>query len=128
MPRLAHNNLPPLKLDGMTIGQRIRTARQASGYTQAQLAEKIGIAQTLVSDYERGKINPAAEMLIRFAKALDTTTDQLLGLGKPDKRGKTHGNTRLVQRLKKLESLPKKQQMSVIEHIDALIAANCGKA
>ena len=40
------------------------------GYTQVELAERIGIIQALVSDYERDKLRLNAEMLVRFAQAL----------------------------------------------------------
>jgi transcriptional regulator with XRE-family HTH domain len=75
-------NLPPLKeMDSNeTIGKRIARLRNEKGYTQLQLAEKIGIVRILISDYERGKIRLYDEMLARFAVALEVTTDELLGL------------------------------------------------
>ena len=37
---------------------------------------KIGIIQALISDYERDKLRLHAEMVLRFALALDVTTDE----------------------------------------------------
>lgn len=39
-------------------GIRIREARQAAGYTQASLAEAIGVDQANVSRWERGAATP----------------------------------------------------------------------
>ena len=45
---------------------------------QIELAEKTGMVQTLVSDYERGKLRLNADMILRFATALEISTDALL--------------------------------------------------
>ena len=41
------------------------------------MAERIGITQILLSDYERGKLRLNADMIVRFANALDVTDDLL---------------------------------------------------
>lgn len=38
----------------MSIGQRVREARKAAGLTQQQLAEKVGIKQSTLSELENG--------------------------------------------------------------------------
>lgn len=40
---------------GMNFGQRLRAARKFAGLTQAQLGGIVGIDQTTISDFERGK-------------------------------------------------------------------------
>jgi transcriptional regulator with XRE-family HTH domain len=52
---------------GEPLNQRIARLRKERGYTQTELAERIGIIQALVSDYECGKLRLSAEMAIRFA-------------------------------------------------------------
>jgi transcriptional regulator with XRE-family HTH domain len=37
------------------LGKRLRGAREAKGLSQAKLAEKLGVAQSVVSNYEIGK-------------------------------------------------------------------------
>jgi transcriptional regulator with XRE-family HTH domain len=61
-------------------GERIHDRRRLLGLSQEELSEKAGIDQKQVSNYERGKGNPTAESLLGLAKALDTSTDWLLGL------------------------------------------------
>ncbi len=54
----------------MPIGERIRTARKGAGLTQAELAEKAGVAAITVHQYESGKRQPRIEHLVSIAAAL----------------------------------------------------------
>ena len=62
----------------MTIGEAIKKARNKAGLTQKQLANKLGVSFTLVSQYERGTRNPKPETLDRIATALGMTLETLL--------------------------------------------------
>lgn len=42
-----------------TIGQRIRSRRKVLGMSQVDLAEKVGVHQTTVSEWERGLTCPS---------------------------------------------------------------------
>jgi transcriptional regulator with XRE-family HTH domain len=53
-----------LELGEETTGQRIARIRKERGYTQNELAERIGTIQALVSDYERDKLRLNAEMAV----------------------------------------------------------------
>jgi transcriptional regulator with XRE-family HTH domain len=68
-----------LELGDESVGERIPRVRKERGYTQNELAERIGTIQALVSDYERYKLRLNAEMAVRFAIALEVSTDELLG-------------------------------------------------
>src|SRR3990172_10946493 len=94
MPRRSRLKMPPLDLGKETIGQRIARLRKERGYTQTELAEKTGIPQTLITDYERDKLRLHAEMVIRFAQALEVTTDEILGI----KTSKRNGDGKLSLR------------------------------
>jgi len=48
--------------------------------TQEELAELIGTNQRQISKYENGYNDPTADVLAGLARALDTTSDWLLGL------------------------------------------------
>jgi len=52
------------------VGQRVRQLRTASGFTQAQLAERAGMATQAVSRIERGERSPTLETLDKLAAAL----------------------------------------------------------
>lgn len=52
------------------IIQAIIDAREASGLTQAQLAEKTGIGQADISKLENGNANPSLRTLQRLARGM----------------------------------------------------------
>ena len=62
------------------LGQRIYEARQSFGWTQVQLAQKLGVTKQTVSNWENENIQPSIEMLVRLAKLFRVSTDYLLGL------------------------------------------------
>jgi transcriptional regulator with XRE-family HTH domain len=120
MPRVSRLELPPLNLGKETIGQRIARLRKERGYTQAELAEKTGIIQALISDYERDKLRLHSEMVVRFAQALEVSTDELLGLSSKRKNG-DKVSLRLLRRTKKIEELPPSQQKTLLKTIDTFL-------
>lgn len=65
-------------MDAKKIGKRIRLARVEQDMTQAQLAERIKIKQTIISRYEAGLLLPTLEGFYRLAKALKKTYDYFL--------------------------------------------------
>lgn len=128
MPRKSKLKLPVLELGEETTGQRIARIRKERGYTQNELAERIGTIQALVSDYERDKLRLNAEMAVRFAMAFEVSTDELLGLqsGNEKKQTKSNGrkaSRRVLRRLEKIESLPTHQQTVLLKTIDTFIKA-----
>jgi len=52
----------------MIFGERIRQAREICGFTQTELAKRIGVKQAAVAQYERGQIMPSDEALRTLAK------------------------------------------------------------
>ena len=120
MPRKSKYKLPPLNLGKETLGQRMARLRKGEAYTQAELAEKIGIDQHLISDYELDKIRPYPEMIIRFAKALKVTTDELLGV-KPLKNNGDKLDRKILHRMKKIENLPFSQQKFLLRTLDSVL-------
>lgn len=77
--------------------------------------------QALISDYERGKLRPYADVVVRFAQALEVSTDELLGLAAPPKERTELPNSRLRRRLQKIDALPKRDQDALIRTIDAFL-------
>lgn len=122
MPRRSRIRLPALDLGDETLGQRIARLRKERGFTQVELAKRIGIIQTLVSDYERDRLRPHAEMVVRFAISLDVTTDELLGRAPPTRQAQTIKNRRFLRRLQLIDKLPARDQEALLRTIDAFLA------
>jgi len=112
---------PEEKASDVALGERLARLRKDRGFTQVELAEKLGIIQTIVSDYERGRLRPHHDMIVRMAKVLDVSTDELLGVVPPAKRPGAQRNLRFVRRLQMIEKLPRRDQDALLRTIDAFL-------
>jgi ribosome-binding protein aMBF1 (putative translation factor) len=59
------------------IGNLLSGARLKASLSQAQLAEKLGVRQNMISDYERGKRRLSQSMAKRIAKILHIKVDRI---------------------------------------------------
>ena len=62
------------------LGARIQELRGALGWSQVELAKRLGVAKQTVSNWENENIQPSIEMLVRLSKLFGVATDYLLGL------------------------------------------------
>lgn len=62
------------------FGNTLKTLRKQKDFTQAQLAEKLGLTKSVISAYENGLRMPSYDILISIANIFKVTTDFLLGL------------------------------------------------
>lgn len=60
-------------------GQRVRRLREQRGWSQLQLAEMVGLNNSVLSRIESGKRLIDEDLLCKFADVFDTTVDRLLG-------------------------------------------------
>jgi len=121
MPRRSRLELPPILEGGETIGRRLARIRKEQGYTQVELAQKVGIIQALVSDYERDKLRLNAEMLARVARALNVSADEILGIGSTPRQATKNPSLKILRRLNRIASLPPAKQKAFLQTIDALL-------
>ena len=61
------------------LNENIRKLRKSKGFSQEELAVKLGVVRQTVSKWEKGLSVPDSEMLIKLAEELDTTVNNLLG-------------------------------------------------
>jgi len=120
MPRVSTLKLPPINGGHRSIGSRLSQIRKEKGYTQIELAKKTGLTQALISSYERGRLRLSAETVIRFAKALGVSTDDILGFTKGS-NDTERVSLRLIRRLGRIESLPTSKQKTILKAIDFMI-------
>lgn len=79
---------------------RLKELRKKKKLTQSELGEKVGVKQNTFTNWENGKREPSLENIIKLAKILDTTTDDLLGAINVDTKG--GGMATFTERLKAL--------------------------
>lgn len=120
MPRVSKLALPPIDWGKETIGQRVARFRKERGYTQVELAARIGIVQTLVTDYENDRLRLTAEMAVRFVMALDISLDELLH-PKAAKASGRKTSRKVLRRLEQIEALPPMQQTTLLRTIDTFL-------
>ena len=60
-----------------TLGERIRELREALDLSLRELALKVGVSAAFLSDAELGRRYPSDELLVKLAKVLKTSLDDL---------------------------------------------------
>ena len=77
------------------FGQRVITGRETHGWTRRELAKRAGLHEQHLANVERGERHRIeADTIIKLARALDCSTDYLMGLTDdptpPTKRPRSH--------------------------------------
>ena len=62
----------------MSLGDKVRFAREQLGLTTQMLAEKAGVSQPYISEIENGNKNPSAKTIMRLAAVLNVPGEFLL--------------------------------------------------
>jgi transcriptional regulator with XRE-family HTH domain len=60
------------------MGERLRAARQALGLTLRELADRLGVSPSMISQIETGRASPSVSSLYAIANELDVSLDELL--------------------------------------------------
>lgn len=106
------------------FGTRLAELRKAAGYTQAELANELGVTRRMIAYYEGETEHPPANLLPTLARALGVTIEALLGTAPARKTAAKAGksvNSRLQRRLQQIEKLDAQEKRQVLQIIDALI-------
>lgn len=61
------------------LGDKIKAARKAAGLTQRELADKINVGNTTISNWEKGVSRPDADQIQVLCWALDVQPNFFLG-------------------------------------------------
>ncbi len=64
------------------FGKRLRQLRKERNLTQRQLADLIGVRNSVISFYEVGERTPSLDAVVKLASVLHASADTLLGLEK----------------------------------------------
>jgi transcriptional regulator with XRE-family HTH domain len=110
------------KVEQETPGSRVARLRREKGITQIELAEKLGVTQSVVSDYERDVLRLNSELIVQLTEILNVSADEILGLEKLTKREAVIKNRRLYRQLQGIDKLPKRDQEALFRTIDAFLS------
>ncbi len=103
-------------MDLKLMGKRIKAAREASGLTQEQLAEGVGVSAIHISTIERGVKPPKLETFIKIANVLKVSADELL----QDCLDSTLTSQANLL-FEKLDSIPIKEQRCLLNALTAFV-------
>jgi transcriptional regulator with XRE-family HTH domain len=103
------------------IGERLAQLRKDRGVTQVELAEVLGVSQPVYSGYERGELRLHGELLLKLARSLKVSADEILGL-EASRPSRAPRNRRLLRRLQDLDRLSKRDRDALMRTLDAFLA------
>lgn len=107
----------------MIFYEKLKELRKAKGWTQSELANKIGVQREQVSAYERGKYLPTTECVLKIANLFEVSIDYLLR----EDEGKqivqrVIRDKELFQQIEELDSLAEeKERKQVKDLIDTVL-------
>ena len=103
-------------MDKSALGQKIREARQARGYTQHALAKIANIGDVDLGEIERGLKMPSLNIFIKLIETLDISADYVL------RDELTSGKEYIYDEItQKLKNLTPKQRKTAADILDAYV-------
>lgn len=102
----------------MAIGDRIQALRKQHGWSQRQLAKKVGTSGPIVGRYERGEMTPSVEVAKKLAAAFGVTLDFLVN---DTGKGVEIRDKAMLQRLMEIEALDAEDQKTIVHVLDSLL-------
>lgn len=117
--------------DEMEIGQKIKIARLAKGYTQEELAEKVGVQKSAVAKWENGRVSEIKRSnLDKLSKVLGINPNSLLSdiEERPVEMGEKIAdialNAEMLELIEKYNSLSDENKVLARQHLDFLLGRN----
>jgi len=106
------------------IGLRVRELRERQGLTQVKLAKVLGTSQAALSQVEHGSRGLTVQQVVKLARVLGATPNEILGDGKRARANGKPKSGRIMRRLYRIETLPEGQQQAVLKLLDGIIEAH----
>lgn len=63
--------------------EKLKALREARGFTQLQVANRIGVSKAMISAYETASKAPSIEVLIRLSRLFGVSVDYLVCVDTP---------------------------------------------
>jgi len=111
----------------MEIGQLIRNARNRLGLTQAELAKKLEVQQSAISQWEIGHVEPEAKNRLKLSTALNIPLDELMPPGSIADAEPGPDSAEVQQLIRNYLALPRSVRTAVQLHLLGLVEALRGR-
>ena len=100
------------------FGKRLYQLRKDRGWSQPELAHKIGTSGPIVGRYERGEMTPSIEVAAKVARAFRVTVDALVCEHEiPD----ILGDRAMLDRWRALDQLEPTERDRILSVLDSLL-------
>ena len=109
------------KTESQSLGMRIAQLRKDRGMTQSELAERLGVSQPVVSDYENDVIRLPADVVVQLAAVFAVSADEILGLKSEALKSGAIKNRRLLRQVQAVDQLSKRDQQALLRTIEAFL-------
>jgi transcriptional regulator with XRE-family HTH domain len=104
------------------FGERLAALRKERGWTQPQLAERLGTTVKMVTYLERRAKNPTVKTMEQIARIFGVPVSDLLGPAKIQKSAHKPGPpSRLEELTGQLSKLPRGQQKLVVRMLEGFL-------
>ena len=102
----------------MAIGDRVLALRKEHGWSQQQLAKKVGTSGPIIGRYERSEMMPSVEVAKKLANTFGVTLDYLV-----DDAGRMTDikDKAMLQRMIDIEALDQDDRQTIVRVIDSLL-------
>jgi transcriptional regulator with XRE-family HTH domain len=104
-----------------TLGERIRELRLKRGWTQQQLAERVGIQQKQISSYERGANVPSGQTFIALAEAFGVSLDYLAQISPHTSAQAAIADLDLLEKVQRVDRLGEHDRGLVKDVMDLVV-------
>jgi transcriptional regulator with XRE-family HTH domain len=126
MPKTRTRSAPEDENAFQPIADRLVQLRKRKGWSQVEIAEKLGLSRDLVASIESGRTNINSNTVIRWAAVLEVSTDHLLGVdAKENQDGvfihEKSLSIKLMRRMLEIAQLPPAKQAVLLKTIDLFL-------
>jgi len=101
-----------------SFGKKLREAREAKSFSQAELARQIESHHSIIGKYERDEVKPTIDVVKKLAEVLDTTVGYLLGESEDRELLK---DPSMLRRLNDIARFPEQDKKCILYALDAMI-------
>ncbi|EMN01101.1 MULTISPECIES: helix-turn-helix domain-containing protein [Leptospira] len=104
------------------LGTNIRSLRSKKGWSQTELADKIGVHLTHINRIENGKYLPSVDTIVLLAEALETSLDILVNGSTESSKDIRIEDQSFAEKIRLLNSLDEEEKKAVTLFLDSLLS------
>ncbi|MCL8268797.1 helix-turn-helix domain-containing protein [Leptospira weilii] len=104
------------------LGNNIRSLRSKKGWSQSELADKVGSHLTHINRIENGKYLPSLDTIVLLAEALECSLDILVNGSTESSKDIRIEDQSFAEKIRLLNSLDTEEKKAVTLFLDSLLS------